>query len=194
MILSAKIAEMEKLLTLKTTPMDLTFTDAAGKKFDLESYRGKVVLIDFWATWCGPCVAGLPEVIDQYKKYHDQGFEIVGISFDEDKTALEQFVKSNDMPWVQFFDGQGWGNKYGKEYSIHSIPRMWLVGRDGKVIDFNARTKLPQKISQLMQNKEGAGEAKSNSPGTPRRINSGYCFSGRSLAYCQKNPVVEFLT
>ncbi len=168
MILTVKIAEMEKLLALKTTPMDLQFTDTEGNKFDLESYRGKVVLVDFWATWCGPCVAGLPEVIEQYKKYHDQGFEIVGISFDEDKTALEQFVKSSEMPWVQFFDGQGWGNQYGKEYGIHSIPRMWLIGRDGKVIDFNARTNLPQKISQLMQSKEGAGEAKSNSAAKPR--------------------------
>jgi thiol-disulfide isomerase/thioredoxin len=168
MILSVKISEMQKLLALKTTPMDLKFTDAAGKEFDLESYRGKVVLVDFWATWCGPCVAGLPEVIDQYKKYHDKGFEIVGISFDEDKNALDQFVKDRDMTWVQFFDGKGWGNKYGQEYAIHSIPRMWLIGRDGKVIDFNARTNLPQKISQLMQGKDGAGEAKSNPAGTPR--------------------------
>ncbi|HEY2761454.1 MAG TPA: TlpA disulfide reductase family protein, partial [Pirellulales bacterium] len=106
-IVGVKISELEKLLALKANPLELKFTDVQGKKFDLESYRGKVVLVDFWATWCGPCVAGLPEVIEQYKKYHDQGLEIIGISFDEDKDALQQFVKDKDMGWVQFFDGKG---------------------------------------------------------------------------------------
>jgi thiol-disulfide isomerase/thioredoxin len=162
-IVQVRIGELEKLLELKHNPMEMKFTDVDGHEFDLESYRGKVVLIDFWATWCGPCVAGLPEVIEQYKKYHDQGLEIVGISFDEDKTALQQFVKEKDMSWVQFFDGKGWENLYGKKYGIHAIPAMWLIGRDGKVVDFNARAGLPQKLFKLLESREGGGEATSAS-------------------------------
>lgn len=156
-IAGVKIKELETLLALKKTPMELKFTDVEGHEFDLESYRGKVVLVDFWATWCGPCVAGLPEVIELYKKYHDQGLEIVGISFDEDKSALQQFLKDKDMSWVQFFDGKGWENEYGQKYGIHAIPQMWLIGKDGKVVDFNARAGLPQKISKLL---EGLGGGK----------------------------------
>jgi thiol-disulfide isomerase/thioredoxin len=161
-IVGVKISELEKLLALKANPLELKFTDVQGKKFDLESYRGKVVLVDFWATWCGPCVAGLPEVIEQYKKYHDQGLEIVGISFDQDKDALQQFVKDKEMGWVQFFDGKGWENEYGQKYGIHAIPAMWLIGRDGKIVDFNARADLPEKISKLLKSTEGAAEATSS--------------------------------
>jgi thiol-disulfide isomerase/thioredoxin len=160
-IVGVKIAELEKLLALKATPLEMKFTDVDGHEFNLEAYRGKVVLLDFWATWCGPCVAGLPEVIDQYKKNHDHGLEIVGISFDQDKDALQQFVKDKQMGWEQYFDGKGWGNEYGQKYAIHAIPQMWLIGRDGKIVDFNARAGLPEKISKLLKSTDGAPEATS---------------------------------
>ncbi len=73
----------------------------------LAGYKGKVVLVDFWATWCGPCVDELPNVIAAYKKYHDKGFEIVGISLDQDKAKLEEFLKEKGMTWPQFLDGKG---------------------------------------------------------------------------------------
>jgi thiol-disulfide isomerase/thioredoxin len=146
----ARIEQLEKLLELKKEPIELKFTAVDGREFDIADYRGKVVLIDFWATWCGPCVAGMPEVIDLHKKHHDAGFEIVGISFDRDKEALEKFVADNEMPWVQYFDGKTWDNDYGQKYGIRAIPTMWLVGRDGKVVDFSARMGLAEKVEKLL--------------------------------------------
>jgi thiol-disulfide isomerase/thioredoxin len=146
----ARIEQLEKLLELKKEPIELKFTAVDGREFDIADYRGKVVLIDFWATWCGPCVAGMPEVIDLHKKHHDAGLEIVGISFDSDKDALEKFVEEHEMPWVQYFDGKTWDNDYGRKYGIRAIPTMWLVGRDGKVVDFSARMGLPEKIEKLL--------------------------------------------
>ena len=116
-------------------------------------YSGKVVLIDFWATGCGPCVREVPTVVATYEKLHPKGFEIVGISFDEEKDALEQFVKRKQMPWPQYFDGEGWGNKFGKEYGITGIPAMWLVDKKGNLRDLNAREDLAGKVEKMLAEK-----------------------------------------
>jgi thiol-disulfide isomerase/thioredoxin len=148
---TARIKQLEQMLELKKEPLELRFAAVDGREFDLADYRGKVVLVDFWATWCGPCVAGMPEIIELYNTRHEQGFEIVGISFDSDKEALEKYVSENDIPWVQFFDGKGWDNEYGRQYGINAIPTMWLVGRNGKVVDFSARMNVAEKVKQLLE-------------------------------------------
>jgi thiol-disulfide isomerase/thioredoxin len=148
--IDGQLKKMEAEKTLKEMPLELSFTSTEGKEIDLTKMRGKVVLIDFWATWCGPCVAEIPSVLGTYKKLHEKGFEIVGISFDQDKDKLEKMTKEKEMPWPQYFDGEGWGNKFGKQYGISSIPTMWLVDKKGMVVDTNARQDLEKKVEKLL--------------------------------------------
>ena len=121
--------------------MDIKFTDLNGKEVDLAQMKGKVVLVDFWATWCGPCIAELPNVLKAYEEYNDKGFEIIGISLDnaKDEEKLKDFVKDRNMSWAHAFDGKGWGNSLAKKFGITSIPATFLIGKDGKVASSNLR-------------------------------------------------------
>ena len=118
---------------------DFTEMDHLGKPLSISAYKGKVVLVDFWATWCGPCIGELPNVKKTYAKHHESGFEIVGISLDSDKDKLTAFLEKQEMPWQEFFDGEGWKNKLAQQYGINSIPATYLLDRDGKVIAKNLR-------------------------------------------------------
>jgi peroxiredoxin len=113
---------------------DFTEKDLAGKPLSIGNYKGKVVLVDFWATWCGPCVGELPNVLKTYEKHHPNGFEIVGISLDKDEKKLTDFIKEKNMPWQQYFDGLFWNNKLAEKYGINSIPMTYLLDREGKII------------------------------------------------------------
>jgi peroxiredoxin len=118
---------------------DFDEKDVAGKPLSIANYKGKVVLIDFWATWCGPCVHELPNVKKTYDKHHDQGFEIIGISLDQDKDKLTSFTKDKNMSWQQYFDGKGWGNKLAVKYGVQSIPATFLLDGEGKIIGRDLR-------------------------------------------------------
>lgn len=131
-------------------PVEIKFKATDGREVDLAALKGKVVLVDFWATWCGPCVAELPKVLAAYKELNPKGFEIVGISFDQDRAKLDKFVQNRQMPWPQYFDGKGWENDFGRRFGITSIPAMWLIGKDGKLVDLNARENLAGKVEKLL--------------------------------------------
>lgn len=133
------IAQRGKMAELKTKPLDLKFTATNGAEIDLAKLRGKVVLVDFWASWCGPCIAEMPSVVSAYTKLHDKGFEIVGISLDQDKDKMEAALKKHSMTWPQYFDGKGWQNKISSGYGIESIPAAWLLDKKGMLRETGLR-------------------------------------------------------
>jgi thiol-disulfide isomerase/thioredoxin len=142
-------------LSLPGNPMQITGTLLNGKPFDQKTLQGKVVLVDFWATWCGPCVAEIPNVLEQYEKYHDQGFEVVGVSLDQERDALEKFVAEQKIPWPILFEesgGDGWQHPLATYYGISGIPTVVLIGRDGNVITLDARgEKLGEQLDKLFK-------------------------------------------
>jgi thiol-disulfide isomerase/thioredoxin len=119
-----------------------------GKPFDIGQYKGKVVIVDFWATWCGPCIAELPNLKSIYQKYHERGLEVVGISLDDDGPELGNFLKDNDLPWkiLHYSDPKkaegkkkGFSDPNAEFYGITGIPTIILIDRHGKVISLDAR-------------------------------------------------------
>lgn len=135
----AEAKKIQKSLVEGTKFPDFDEKDVAGKSFSIANYKGKVVLVDFWATWCGPCVQELPNVLKAYEKYHPKGFEIVGVSLDKDESKLTTFTTDRKMPWQQFFDGKVWQNKLAVKYGINSIPATYLLDGEGKIIAKNLR-------------------------------------------------------
>jgi peroxiredoxin len=113
---------------------EFSVTDINGKPLSTTAYKGKVVLVDFWATWCVPCVMSLPDVIQTYKTYHSKGFDVIGVSLDEDPQRLKRFIRDREMEWPQFNDAKKWDGELVRNYGVQQIPTTYLLDKEGKII------------------------------------------------------------
>ncbi len=131
-----EIAEERKVLAIGpgTRAMDFSQPDVNGKMVKLSDYKGKYVLLDFWASWCGPCRRENPSVLKAYNKYHEKGLEILAVSMDNSKDAWLKAIKEDGLLWKQVSDLQGWENSAGRKYFIHAIPRNFLINPEGMII------------------------------------------------------------
>jgi peroxiredoxin len=146
--------ETLKQLAIGSKPIPFEVKDTSGEVISLDKYRGKVVLLDFWATWCGPCRVEMPNVVKLYKKHHKEGFEIIGISLDRNKSAMDNYVEANGMAWPQFFDGKYWQNEIAMMYKVRAIPATYLIDRRGIIRYRSLRGRqLEEAVQKLVKEK-----------------------------------------
>lgn len=150
----AQIKEMEDASLIGKKFTDVQGLSIDGKELKLSDFagKGKVVLVDFWASWCGPCITELPNVVKTYEKYKDKGFEIVGISLDTDKAAWESATKKHGITWPQFSNLEGWQDEAAQAYSVQGIPYTLLIDKDGTIVAEHLRGEaINNKLDELLK-------------------------------------------
>jgi len=143
-------ATQENATQVGMQALDFTQNDTSGHPISLKDFRGKYVLVDFWASWCGPCRGENPNVVEAFKKYHDKNFTILGVSFDENKANWLAAIHKDGLTWNHVSDLQYWNNAVGKIYGIQSIPANILVDPTGKIVAKNIRgEELQEKLAEI---------------------------------------------
>ncbi|MBE7176918.1 MAG: AhpC/TSA family protein [Mucilaginibacter polytrichastri] len=146
-----KNLDIERNLMVGKVAPDFTQKDSTGKDVKLSSLRGKYVLVDFWASWCGPCRGENPNVVKAYNKYHPKGFEIVGVSLDDKKEKWLQAVQQDKLTWLHVSDLKGWKNAVAGDYHIRAIPDNFLLDKDGKIVARGLRGEdLDKKLAAVL--------------------------------------------
>ncbi len=152
-------------------PFDLEFNDAiTGTPVSIKKLKGKVVVIDFWATWCGPCIEEMPKMKQLYAKYRGRGVEFIGVSLDQPAEqgglqSLKDFVKENGITWPQYYQGNGWESTFSASWGINAIPRVFVVDQAGKLYSVEARGQLETIIPELLKEKLATGSRSPASDG-----------------------------
>jgi len=142
--------EVLKKVAVGKPAVDFTLNDPQGNPISLSSFQGKYLLVDFWASWCGPCRRENPNVVKLYSDFKDKGFEILGVSLDEDRNRWLGAIEADSLTWPHVSDLEGWGSAAGKMYGINSIPATVLINPDGIIVDKNLRgDALRQKLEEL---------------------------------------------
>lgn len=149
--ISSSLAIDAKTAKGKTAPA-IAMADKDGKIVKLSDFKGKYVLIDFWASWCGPCRKENPNVVAAYKKYHDKGFEILGVSLDSNKEAWLKAIQADGLTWTHVSDLKGWKNAAAAEYGVKSVPASFLLDPNGKVVDKDLRGEELNKTLESLLN------------------------------------------
>lgn len=145
-----EIAVGMKKTAIGAVAPDFTMNDPNGKPIQLSSLRGKVVMIDFWASWCAPCRQENPNVVKLYQKYNTKGFEIIGVSLDRTKEDWVQAIKDDQLSWLHVSDLQYTQNAVARLYSVNAIPQTYLLDKEGKIIAKGLRSdQLAEKLNQL---------------------------------------------
>ena len=135
----------------KGQPFDLSFTALDREIINLRDWRGRVVLVDFWATWCPPCLRDMPELLATYKRFRERDFEMVGISLDREEDKLRDYLVAQEIPWPQYFDGKGWRNEIARTRGIKELPYTILLDREGVVVESDLKgRKLDAAIESLL--------------------------------------------
>jgi len=154
---SAQGKEVAKRIALLSTietgrqALDFTQQSLEGRSVQLSSFRGKYVLLEFWASWCGPCRGENPNLRKQYQLYKGKGLEIIGVSLDHDKQAWKQAIEKDQLPWIHVSDLKGWKNEVATSYGIMAVPANFLIDPSGRIVAQNLRGEaLNKKLEEIL--------------------------------------------